>query len=82
MEVGLNVKFSGVIPPQSDLRERETARQRKNRKKPEGKRKTKGQKEKKKKKNMLRIGTWNVLTLLQTAKLENVKREMGKHNLN
>lgn len=43
------------------------------------KKEVKVKKGRKKKENELRIGTWNVLTLLQTAKLEYVKREMDKH---
>ena len=73
MEKGLGVKFSGVIPPQSDLREGETKRQ--------NLESRKGRKWRMKKKSKLRIGTWNVLTLLQSGKLENVKREMTTNNI-
>lgn len=44
-------------------------------------RRMKKNKNTKKGKDSIKIGTWNVLTLLQQGKLENAKQEMSRNKL-
>lgn len=68
MDMNLCVKDSGVkATPQSDLREGYTSRLH--------------NKEKRRVKHSVRVGSWNVRTLLQRGKLENAKQEMTRNRL-